>query len=135
MKKTVLLLLIVSTLLSCSKDCDNCGNDGNIQSRWILTEQLVDPGDGSGEFNPVDSDKVIEFLDNARIISNGSLCDMTITSDAYSSGRIIMPDNVIIPDDCDGTEFQYHFVVESDTLIIYYPCIEGCAHKYLRLSE
>jgi hypothetical protein len=132
MKKVLLLAVLIGIIVSCSKDCDTC-DDGLVISKWILIEQLVDPGDGSGEFIPIESDKIIEFLDNARVISNGSLCTMSVSSGETSTGSTIAPQNYIIPDNCVADGIQLYYEQEFDTLIIFYPCIEACAHKYIRL--
>ncbi|NNM18501.1 MAG: hypothetical protein HKP24_08010, partial [Croceitalea sp.] len=41
---------------------------------WQLVEILADPGDGSGTYTPVDSNKMIVFDNNGRFSSNGAIC-------------------------------------------------------------
>jgi len=59
MKKIFFTLLVVGMLSACNKD-DNKSNT-SIVGNWKLIEVLEDPGDGSGTFMSVDSEKTITF--------------------------------------------------------------------------
>lgn len=48
---------------------------------------MADPGDGSGTFQPVESDKTIEFKNNGSVITNNSLCD-PYSEEIMSSGSL-----------------------------------------------
>ncbi|HKG08553.1 MAG TPA: hypothetical protein VKB19_18940, partial [Pedobacter sp.] len=52
MKKVMLALLIITaaSYISCKKEGDTAGE---LYGKWKLTEQLSDPGDGSGKYQKV----------------------------------------------------------------------------------
>ena len=67
--KTIKLLisLVFLTLISCNNsDADYTPN--TLIETWKYTEMLADPGNGSGVFTPVTSDKTLTF-DNAGNVS------------------------------------------------------------------
>ena len=72
MKKQVFLFLALGFLYSCDKDDDKSTDKGLI-GNWKLIEVLADPGDGSGTFAVVESNKIITFQQNGIITSNGTL--------------------------------------------------------------
>lgn len=135
MKKSILFLSIMSLLLSCSKkDCgfgDNC-----LVGEWKLIEQLADPGDGSGVFTQVESDKTILFKKSGKLNSNGNMCTMSSSSDESSNGTWSADNNILTIEDCSASLGEGHitFEVSGEFLILHYLCIEGCAQKYRRVN-
>ena len=126
---TILLvsILLVSYFSSCKKD------DGSISlNKWKLIEQYSDPGDGSGEFNPVESNKTLEFFSNGTVVSNGSLCNMSIETDGQSTATFT--DSTLITQDCELDNFAVYYQILDDNMILWYPCIEGCAQKYQKIE-
>ena len=57
------------TFTSCDKDENATTN--SLEGTWKLTEILADPGDGSGTFNPISSNKKLIFDNNGNVTSNG----------------------------------------------------------------
>jgi len=117
---TFLILL----LGSCS---DN--EEQAMDTEWILVEQLLDTGDGSGGYMPVQSDKIITLNADSTFSSNGDLCTMSILTEIVSSGSY--DPEFIIPDSCFSTP-RLKYEISANELIITYPCIEPCGHKYMR---
>ena len=128
--------------LSCSDNDDeiNPENPGLIGT-WLLVEQYADPGDGSGEYQNVDSEKAIEFLEEGIFKSNGELCDLNSEAGDNTSGTYVMNDTIIsqfssenylIPDGCNTEDFKIYYHLEEGSLVLSYPCIEGCGQKYLK---
>ncbi|MFA5419823.1 MAG: hypothetical protein WC341_15325 [Bacteroidales bacterium] len=132
-KRRILYVLILAGIIaSCSKTKNN--ENPQLISKWKLIEQLADPGDGSGVFTPVESDKTIEFFVNGEVISNGSLCTMNFETGSVGKGKYDTTVNSIFPEDCNSTEYQISYSIIDSELILYYPCIEGCAQKYTFLE-
>jgi len=112
----------------------------NVVSKWKLIEQLADPGDGSGVFMPVVSNRTIEFYDDGTVKTNGELCYMSsevgsVHFGAYSDTE----DNEyfngeIIPDGCEYEETKIYFQFDDSNLILWYLCIEGCGQKYSKIE-
>ncbi|MEW7292002.1 lipocalin family protein [Aquimarina sp. 2304DJ70-9] len=121
-------------LVSCSNDDDTTVvMNTDLIGKWQLIEQLVDPGDGSGTFQPVDSQLTIEFFDNGTVIStNGSLCNMFTVSQDISSGTFSL-DNNTINIGCDDDVITIFFEKNGSELILNFICIEACAQKYKKV--
>lgn len=99
-----------------------------------MVEQLADPGDGSGVFVSVDSQKVVEFFEDGSFCSNGSICTMDVATTSPSTGTYDDETMMIDVDDCTVGHFPRTYDISADTLIINYPCIEPCREKFLRLN-
>jgi len=135
MKKGILLFVLISTLISCNNDDDsNNSTQAELVGTWKLTENLSDPGDGSGVFEIVISDKKMVFNSDGTVTSNGFLCDMSIESNTSSSGTYSITESTINSSSCNTTEFAIRFELSSTFLIISYPCIEACQAKYLKVE-
>ena len=128
MKKIILFALAIGVLVACSKE------EAESTDKWQLIEQLNDPGDGSGVFMPVVSDRTIEFFDNGTIVSNGDLCSMNATANQETNGTYSETDGYIYPDGCFSSEFKILYEVTGDELVLSYPCIEPCQQKYKRVD-
>ena len=131
MKKILFILLTVGILYSCDKDDDSNSNTKLI-GNWKLIEVLGDPGDGSGTFNSVESDKIITFENDGTITSNGNLCDMSINSDNQTSGTYSNSEMSFNSADCNNPDYDFTFEQNGNVLIINYPCIEPCQTKYIK---
>ena len=130
MNKVLIVLFSIGVLISCSKSDDNKNSD--LIGKWKLIEVLADPGDGSGTFHSVSSEKIIEFQSNGTITSNGSICDMSIESVSSSSGTYSLSDSTINSSNCSNTPLKIRFRKEGSALTISYPCDEACIAKYLK---
>ncbi len=132
MKKILFTLFTVGILCACSDDDDNSNSNIELIGNWKLTAVLVDPGDGSGTFSTVESDKIITFENNGTITSNGNLCDMTISSDNQTSGTYSIAKSTFNSTDCNNSNHNFSFEQNGNILIIGYPCIEPCQAKYIK---
>jgi len=115
--------------------CSTKEEDRKIEliGKWKLIELYSDLGDGSGIFNPVQSDKRIEFKTNGEYISNGTLCHMSIESNQTSSGIYSSSEMTISPSNCE-LQNNLTFEINDSFLIINYFCIEGCGEKYKKID-
>ena len=136
MKKVILVLALIGFVLSCGKD-DNTNTNVDQTSligTWRLVENLADPGDGSGVFLPVDSNKQITFNSDGTITSNGSLCDISIQSETPTSGTYSIDQFFINSEDCINADLNIDFALENSILTINYLCIEPCSSGYLKIE-
>ncbi|MFZ6052520.1 lipocalin family protein [Halocola ammonii] len=135
MKKYFFLLLTIGILASCTKDKNNPINnsESEVIGTWKLVEVYLDPGDGSGDFEPVDSEKTVTFHEDGTITSNGDLCSLSQEANGTSSGTYSLQDSTLNLPECtfDGPS-NYTFEQEGNTLIINAPCDEPCRVKYVR---
>ena len=120
----------VLIIVACNSD-DDANNTGNtLASTWKFTERLADPGDGSGAFTAVESNKVLTFGNNGMVSSNGALCFMTTDIETPSTGTYSAEEGTITSE-CG---YVLHYVIEDDKLIINYPCIEPCKAKFTKVE-
>jgi hypothetical protein len=129
MKKLLILLSLLSAI-SCDK-VDDKNFDTELIGKWGLKEVLADPGDGSGTFHAVESNKIIEFHSDGTITSNGTICDMSIESNNSTSGTYSITDSTISSIDCNN-QMKIRFEKTGSSLVINYPCIEPCRAKYVK---
>ena len=126
MKVSFAILVIISFLASCKKN-----DRDSLTGTWVLKEVLMDPGNGSGVFNAVSSDKNLVFNTNGNVNSNGVICDMSIESNTSTAGTYSEIDSTIISTTCPNLILKYE--VSGDTLILIYPCFEPCKAKYIKV--
>jgi hypothetical protein len=126
MKVSFAILVIISFLASCKKN-----DRDSLTGTWLLKEVLMDPGNGSGVFTAVSSDKNLVFNTNGNVNSNGVICDMSIESNTSTAGTYSEIDSTIISTTCPNLILKYE--VSGDTLILIYPCFEPCKAKYIKV--
>lgn len=126
--KHLLVITTVFLFLSCSKN-ENSKSSSSQSTSWRLVEQYMDPGDGSGDFESIESDKVIVISDDNTWLSNSSFCGMNATNSEQSSG-IINSEFKIISNDCTDFDYPPSVAYENGYLMVYYQCIEACVQKY-----
>lgn len=125
-------MALLGLVINCSDDSENA--DTSLNGKWQLRAVLYDPGDGSGTFQAVDSEKYIEFLSNQEVRSNGNLCNGGISSDDPSFGVYVLPDSTLLIDECSQDILSTRFRIQKGKLILSYPCIEPCEEKYVKLE-
>lgn len=128
MKIQIVLGFFLLTIVGCNSA------DDALESRWVITHNLMDPGDGSGTFQPVTTGKVLEFYEDGTVTSTGDLCSLSPNVMSGSSGEYTEIPNVIDPDNCDFGSFPISYQIDVDTLLLSFPCIEPCQEKYLRVD-
>ena len=143
MKNLILILILTGILYSCnnSDDQQNVINP-NLFGKWKLIETLNDPGDGSGIFESIDSEKTIEFFDDGTFSISGPLCGLSPSAGKITKGNVVTSmyssDNTLSANEsCDlieeGTE--YIVTIEGAHIILSWTaCIEGCYQKYEKLE-
>ena len=118
------------TFTSCDKDENATTN--SLEGTWKLTEILADPGDGSGTFNPISSNKKLIFDNNGNITSNGLICDMSVETNSSTTGTYSISNSTINSANCQNSTIKYE--LNGNTLILVYPCFEACKSKYTKIQ-
>lgn len=140
MKKVFILSMVSIILFSCDKTCNVTDVDQtipkiNLIGNWRLIEVLNDPGDGSGVFRPVDSEKTITFYTDGIVGSNGSLCGIQMESAPPSNGTYSISDSTITAFNCYGNDsLRFRFNIVDSKLIISYVCVEECPAKLMKVE-
>lgn len=122
-------------LSACSNDDDSPKTTTpDLIGEWALIEIYADPGDGSGTFMAVESDKFVKFGADNNISSNGSLCSMSTETDSPSEGTYSAQSQTFVIADCGIVIQTASFEIVGQNLIISYPCIEACQEKYVKVE-
>ena len=129
MKYKFLVFFFGLCLLSCEED----ESEAELLGTWQLVETLVDPGDGSGVFRPVSSNKTITFNADGIVTSNGSLCDVFEDVTEPTSGIFSEENMSFTTDECGIEDFEYQFEIEGQFLTYFVLCIEGCAVRFRKI--
>lgn len=133
--KQVLLILIGLVLLIRCESSDDAGNllTSDIVGTWQLMANLSDPGDGSGSFQSVSSNKTITFNADGTFTSNGDVCDMSITTSTNTSGTYNTTDKTINAN-CGTTNLPISYTIDNLTMDVSYFCIEACQSRYRKIN-
>ena len=138
MKKLIIATLAAAfSFTACKKEntdvCRCMEVDPTIASEWHLIETLEDPGDGSGTFQSVTSNKNVIFYKDSTVVSNGNLCHMNPNTHDSTAGQYT-PSHLII-NGCGNTSEpnKITYEIDGNTLILTYFCIEPCKEKYARI--
>ncbi|PPK84575.1 hypothetical protein CLV84_3737 [Neolewinella xylanilytica] len=127
-----LLPLLALLFIACSKD-DSITPD-EILGTWKLTEVYLDPGDGSGSFEPADYEREITFYADSTYRTSRQICTILDQDEGPGTGRYSPGEDVIFPTECRiGAEYTYS--VDGRELTISYLCFEGCAERYEKLRN
>ncbi|WP_204346604.1 lipocalin family protein [Psychroserpens algicola] len=132
MKQIVLTLITVGILCSCSKNEDK-NSETDLIGSWKLIEVLADPGDGSGTFQPVESEKIIEFTNNETVTTNSSLCE-PYSEEIITSGSFSLSDNTISTNCQNPNIATLFFELEDEYLILNFISNEGYSQKFQKIN-
>lgn len=131
-----LSILILSGLL-----CLSCADENEIiegpltpVGTWKISEVLADPGDGSGTFQPTDSQQTIAIHEDGRFTANFTFCYEDSFSQLQYTGTVDYENNLLISDHCENRSFTFQYLDLDDAFFIILPCIEPCMEKYERIS-
>ena len=142
MKNLFLILATIGIIYSCSNDDENQNVvDPQLIGKWKLIETFEDPGDGSGTYQSIESEKTIEFFNNGTFAISGSLCQLSTSAGEITMGNVrnsnYSDNNILVSNeqcDPDNQSAEYRLSIDnSDLIISYTACFEGCAQKYQKL--
>lgn len=133
MKNIITVFSLILFFSACTPE-ENI-NSNPIVGEWQLAETLMDPGDGSGTFQPVTSNKTITFAADSTWESNGKFCNASIANGTNSQGTYSLSQKLLYTTGCTAWSAQLSFELNNnnDELIINFQCIEPCAQKYFKV--
>ncbi|MGF1923436.1 MAG: hypothetical protein ACQUHE_04610 [Bacteroidia bacterium] len=124
MKNFLVTSTIICTLLinGCKKDESD---KSELLGKWLLTEQLADPGDGSGKYQKVTGEnKTVTFN------QSGEVTGEVFTAPAQY--KVLDSVRVEITTKTNNQSIVYRYKATSKELILNAPCIEPCGLKFKR---
>ncbi|MEM7550467.1 MAG: hypothetical protein AAF363_12365 [Bacteroidota bacterium] len=104
-----------------------------IVGDWLLIEQNIGFITTPGDFQPVQSTKIISINAFGRYTAEGSLCDLDPLSTVEDRGRYSFSNGTITSNFCPDVSITFEF--ENGDLILDRQCFEGCLERYRRISE
>ncbi len=131
MARSICLMFLILFLCACKNDDTNPNNA--LEGSWRLIEMYADPGDGSGDFRPVNSERIITFKTDGTYLSNGNVCEFSIIANEETGGSYLALDvgYQIICESEFSTELRLE--VREGYLIVSFFCIEPCQQKFQRI--
>jgi hypothetical protein len=130
--KKIFTVLISVVIFSCaSDDKDSTENTPTAIGTWKLIEVLSDPGDGSGVYTAVNSDKTITFFANGKVEASVRLCGSGSDNES-NTGRFDEEKGIIIPNGCS---YSIHVEFKDTYMFLTLPCIEPCGEKYEKITN
>lgn len=105
---------------------------------------MQDPGYVNGVYESIISTKTIEFFHNGSFTLNRPLCGLSTTTGQNITGTINYSPKILLKDnslesneECElNNNSEYGFRIENSDLIIFWSaCIEGCALKYQKINS
>ncbi|MGB5943589.1 MAG: hypothetical protein WBG71_11970 [Leeuwenhoekiella sp.] len=138
MKTSPLYFLLTFVFFSCSENesqLQQTGAGSPLFGKWHLSQQLSDPGDGSGTFQPIDSDKTLTLKPNGVVeAENVSLCH-PYDDQLKWAGKLNLEDSTISTT-CDNPNIAKIFVsMEGGSLRLDYVSNEGFSQLYTKVEE
>jgi hypothetical protein len=140
-RNVISLLFLCGLFITCSSETDPAIGTADILGKWKLVAELLDPGDGSGEYKSVVSDRTVEFFANGTYTSSEPLCPDFNSGNSltgtYSYDKSSNEWGSLIPDECTffGDGRTIVIKIEAQSLILGYPCIEACRYKYSKIES
>ncbi|NNJ87871.1 MAG: hypothetical protein HKP53_00590 [Eudoraea sp.] len=131
MIRSIYYIFFILLLISCKKE-ESIADNG-LTGTWKLIEMYADPGDGSGDFQPVNSQKNILFKADGTYSSNGNVCEFSTMSNEDTQGIYLAVDEgfQIVCESEFSTEIRLE--VKDGYLIVSFFCIEPCQQKFKRI--
>ncbi len=127
MRTLSLIFACAFALAACTEEVCEC-YDSPLTGTWHLYAMLSDPGDGSGTFTFVDSERILEFMDDSTLYSNGDICYFSADASTNTYGTYSLADSTLTFENCS---YSLSFSLANDSVLyVYYPCDEPCIARY-----
>lgn len=130
-----LFFFIIGLSIACTKstNTDKSANKDNVSliGKWILIEQLTDPGDGSGKWSQANSNAYIIFKNDSFFENYKD--NLYYNNIPFESIKYSLPsDSTITFIDSNGVKYLRYYKINIDTLTIMGGCYEACSSKYIK---
>ena len=143
MKKIFLLVCIIATIFSCKiiEVFHPSNPESNIVSCWKLVELLDYPGNDSGTYQPVISEKQLIFRKDGIVKSNFMFCCLGDASNLKTDSYAKYDDtkktiNFYYSYNKKRKQVALHYYYLNDSILeLDHPCEEGCGEKYLKIKQ
>lgn len=135
MKKLLLMLMAAALLPACQKDTQERPDPEVLEGTWLLTEVLFDPGDGSGQFRPVDSERELSLASGNTFSANYDVCQAIEEGEKFSGTFIRTDAHEFLIECAQSLLNSVQGRLEDGWLVLYYPCDEPCAYRFKKIAD
>ena len=123
-----LLLLLTA---ACRKyNTEETGSDSSLTGKWRLSEFYMDPGDGSGTWQPagvLPNTVYAEFKPGGKFQADASFFS------GYNRYTVISDSTLWLINSMNKDTVPVLYKIVFKTLTLRPPCIEGCGYKFNRV--
>ena len=105
-------------------------NHHGLIGRWQLVETNIDPGDGSGKWEPAKTDFVLKIRPDSTVKTTGTGAyafkhDSTFIVKSDGKNGLVFQSNYRME-----TVHVIRYDVKEKSLVFVYACIEGCRERF-----
>lgn len=136
MNRPFIISILFVLLASCTGDSNDPLDANSIYGTWLLSDVLFDPGDGTGTFTPRDTGEELILRPNGTFSANWDPCALNSAVSVENSGDYLQTGEMSFEIKCPAdSAFIIQGNLERGLLILYYPCIEGCAYRFYKTAD
>ncbi|MEL6533858.1 MAG: hypothetical protein AAFQ98_00535 [Bacteroidota bacterium] len=136
MRFSLILLAIAFCFASCNAPAPT---PESIFGTYQLIETYFDPGDGSGDYEAVESNLTIRIKEDSTFTSNGALCEYTTEGLSRSRGVLIGARQVLQVSNCFNNLIQpdqeLGYAWDELELVLSLGCDEPCLLRFEKISN
>ncbi len=128
------LLFSVVIFNSCDKKMSTNNTPTTLEGTWRLVAIYMDPGDGSGDFEPVNSYKTLTFSSEGSLSSNGEICQISSAVGKPTTGTYSQSKSTISAScGSQAAPWDIKYEMKGTELLLHYTCIEACIAKFEKI--
>jgi hypothetical protein len=124
---TILLAIAITLTISCKRSAAPQNGMYPLQGKWKYTEYFMDPGNGSGTWQPAPQGQAsIEFRADGTLASDAGIFSNYTRYEVQNSSSMVLtapPSN---------NTFSLRFTITGSTLELNPQCFEGCGFRFIR---
>lgn len=129
------MILAALALPACQKDTEAPPDPEVLEGSWLLTEVLFDPGDGSGTFRPVDSERELHLTPANTFSTNYDICQAIEDGEKFNGTFIRTDADEFLIECAQSLINSVQGRLEEGFLVLYYPCDEPCAYRFKKIAD
>lgn len=123
MKALIVTFLCIVTF-GCKKSSSE--NKKDLFGKWTLTESLMDPGDGSGQWTPATSENKITIVFEA----NGKFSGGNFFFGGYDRFTKTSDSTLVFESTNNSTTVPHRYKIVNSQLELNPPCFEPCGFRF-----
>ncbi|HYC27652.1 MAG TPA: hypothetical protein VEB42_02535 [Chitinophagaceae bacterium] len=123
--KYLAIILSAVMILSCKRTVCPVETDSTLVGKWKFIEYLMDPGDGSGTWQPAQANQTY-----VQFNADGSMSSDLGMLTGYTRYEIQPDSSLLLTTPPATNSFPLRFKITGNTLELNPPCFEKCGFKF-----